>query len=174
MIAPASVREPVSFDEERLILVDPEDNVLGHDSKLNAHRGEGILHRAFSIFLFDGPGRVLLHQRSHTKPLWPAYWTNSCCSHPRRGETYQQATTRRLGEELGVNAVLSPLYRFRYHEHYQDLGSEHELCSVFVGNLAADQVISVNDDEIMAWDWFTVTEVDERIAKTRRCLPRGF
>ena len=158
-------RQPVSFDEERLILVDSDDTVVGYDTKLNAHRGAGTLHRAFSIFLFDGTGRVMLHQRSQSKPLWPGFWTNSCCSHPRRGESYQDATARRLHEELGVSSQLTHLYQFEYHARYEDLGSEHELCSVFAGNLAPHQAVDANEDEIMAWAWFDVAEVDALVAQ---------
>ena len=72
--------------EELLILVDEEDQVLGHDTKENCHQGEGILHRAFSLFLFNDRKQLLLQQRSEQKPLWPMYWSNSVCSHPRKGE----------------------------------------------------------------------------------------
>ncbi|MEM1153563.1 MAG: hypothetical protein AAGI44_05445, partial [Pseudomonadota bacterium] len=76
--------EQVSFDEENLILVNAQDEITGYESKLNAHSGAGLLHRAFSIFLFDGPDWVLLQQRSNKKPLWPGYWANSCCSQLKR------------------------------------------------------------------------------------------
>ena len=88
--------ETVSFSDEALILVDHEDRVTGYSSKADAHRGDGQLHRAFSVFLFDGPDWVLLQCRSDNKPLWPGYWANSCCSHPRRGESCDQAAVRRL------------------------------------------------------------------------------
>ena len=90
------VREKVSFDDEPLILVDENDREIGYRSKVDCHTGHGTLHRAFSIFLFDNRGRVLLQQRAAGKPLWPLYWSNSCCSHPRRGESMQQALHRRL------------------------------------------------------------------------------
>ena len=89
----------VSFDSEPLIIVDEHDHVLGHDSKAALHRGSGTLHRAFSIFLFNPQGDVLLQQRSGQKALWPAFWSNTCCSHPRRGETYEIATQRRLEQQ---------------------------------------------------------------------------
>lgn len=165
MTAVDKSQQPVSFDEERLILVDSHDNIVGYDTKLNAHRGAGTLHRAFSIFLFDGPGRVMLHQRSESKPLWPGFWTNSCCSHPRCGESYQDATARRLREELGISSTLTRLYQFEYHARYNSHGSEHELCSVFAGNLPTGETVSVNDYEIMAWDWFDVAEVDALVAQ---------
>lgn len=153
--------ECVSFDSESLIVVDSSDQVMGYESKVDVHRGTGKLHRAFSIFLFDGPDSVMLQQRSEEKPLWPGYWTNSCCSHPRRGETYDQATRRRLREELGVEARLSRLYRFQYFARFYDLGAEHELCTVYVGNIDDASKLAPNPKEIRAWDWFDTDSIDE-------------
>ena len=96
----------VSFDNEALIIVDAQDRILGHGNKADLHRGSGTLHRAFSIFLFNSAGELLLTRRSNTKPLWPGFWSNTCCSHPRRGETYGVATQRRLREELGIETPL--------------------------------------------------------------------
>ncbi len=162
--------ECVSFDHESLILVDSADRVLGYESKADVHRGSGKLHRAFSIFLFNGPERVLLHQRSGDKPLWPGYWTNSCCSHPRRGESYDEATSRRLREELGVATTLSPLYRFEYFARFSGRGAERELCTVYIGNLERDVGIDPNPLEIHAWGWFDCDEVDDLAA----CDPHRF
>ena len=78
----------VSFDNEALIIVDAQDRILGHGTKAELHQGAGTLHRAFSIFLFNDAGDVLLQQRSADKPLWPGYWSNTCCSHPRRGTAF--------------------------------------------------------------------------------------
>lgn len=125
----------VSFDDEPLILVDTDDRVLGHRSKAECHDGQGLLHRAFSVFLFDDSGRVLLQQRAATKRLWPGFWANSCCSHPRRGETMDNAAQRRTGEELAVATKLTYLFKFVYQVPYQDVGAEHELCSVYIGRM---------------------------------------
>ncbi|NBO33464.1 MAG: isopentenyl-diphosphate Delta-isomerase [Actinobacteria bacterium] len=154
----------VSFDDEQLVLVDADDAVTGHCSKAEAHRGDGLLHRAFSIFLFADADTVLLHRRAAAKPLWAGFWTNSVCSHPRRGESYAFATRRRLREELGVAAALQCLYRFEYHAAFADKGSEHELCSVFVGRLGQDQTVCPNPTEIAEWAWFDCAEVDRRVA----------
>jgi isopentenyl-diphosphate delta-isomerase len=155
--------EIVSFDDEDLILVDECDRVTGYASKQAAHRGTGKLHRAFSIFLFDGPDWVLLQRRSESKPLWPAFWANSCCSHPRRGETCDSAVTRRLPEELGVSTTLTRLYDFRYHARYGQLGSEHELCAVYAGHYPRDGELDVNRAEIQEYGWFSRREVDRWI-----------
>lgn len=145
----ASAAAPVvSFDDEPLIVVDADDNVLGHMPKAEAHVGEGVLHRAFSIFLFDGDGNTLLQRRADGKQLWGGYWSNSCCSHPRRGESVDMAAVRRLREELGVDARLSFLYRFEYHARFGAAGSEHEMCSVYAAR--SDAPVSVNPNEISA------------------------
>ena len=138
----------VSFDNEDLILVDPQDQVQGHLSKAACHLGEGLLHRAFSVFLFNAQGELLLQQRSAQKKLWPLYWANSCCSHPRRGETVENAARRRTHEELNVQPPLRFAFKFMYQAQFGDIGAEHELCSVFVGK--ATSTVQVNANEIAA------------------------
>jgi 8-oxo-dGTP pyrophosphatase MutT (NUDIX family) len=89
-------------DMDTLILVDEADRSVGHLSKVRCHEGRGILHRAFSLLIFNGSGELLLQQRAATKRLWPLFWSNSCCSHPRSTETMEAAIQRRLYEELGL------------------------------------------------------------------------
>ena len=139
----------VSFDDEKLILVDINDNVLGYKSKIECHEGNGILHRAFSIFIFNGKNHLLLQKRSKQKLLWPLYWSNSCCSHPRQSEDYDSAIHRRLKEELGIDTELKYLFKFQYQAAFEDKGSENELCSVYIGK-SNDPVI-VNENEITEW-----------------------
>ncbi len=143
----------VSFDDELLILVDDNDTVLGYKSKADCHEGKGILHRAFSIFIFDDHGRLILQQRSKQKLLWPLYWSNSCCSHPRKGETLDIATQRRLYEELGIKTDLKYLYSFQYQAKYQKFGSENELCSVLIGR--SDSPPHTNKNEIADWKYIS-------------------
>jgi len=158
------VREKVSFDDEPLILVDDNDNEIGYRSKVDCHAGHGTLHRAFSIFLFDDRGRVLLQQRAGGKPLWPLYWSNSCCSHPRRGESMQQALHRRLHEELGLDAELEFVYKFIYQADFDDAGAEHELCHVYIGALTGGEV-RVHPDEIADWRWVPMDEVTRELER---------
>jgi len=153
----------VSFDSERLILVDEADREIGHASKADAHAGKGILHRAFSLFVFNPAGELLLQQRAPSKPLWPGYWANSCCSHPRGGEDMDTATQRRLREELGFTCPLEYLYKFQYHAEYGDAGSETELCWVYVGT--SDAPVRVNDTEIAAWRYVKPEALDREIAE---------
>lgn len=158
----APLHREVSFADEPLILVDENDREIGFASKQRCHEGEGLLHRAFSVFLFDVDGRVLLQQRAAGKPLWPGFWGNSCCSHPRRGETVEAAARRRLGEELGVRAELEALFAFAYHARYLEVGSERELCWVLAGRLAARP--RPNPAEVAALRWVTAAELDVGLA----------
>jgi isopentenyl-diphosphate delta-isomerase len=157
----------VSFDNEPLMLVDSNDVVIGYEEKAAAHQGEGQLHRAFSIFLLNDHGEVLLQQRSSLKPLWPMYWSNTCCSHPRKGETLAQSTMRRLREELNLEASLRYLYKFQYYARYDAHGSEHELCSVFVGLVPGRPEPLFNNTEIANTVWLPATEVSEWLSNDR-------
>jgi len=148
----------VSFDDEKLILVDKNDNVLGYKSKVECHDGNGILHRAFSIFIFNEKNQLLLQKRSDQKLLWPLYWSNSCCSHPRQGEDYDTAIHRRLKEELGLETELKYLFKFQYQATFEDKGSENELCSVYIGR-SNDQII-VNENEIVEWKYIDIGQME--------------
>jgi len=141
--------EIVSSASEELILVDEQDREIGSERKSVCHEGSGILHRAFSIFVFNRAGELLLQQRSASKPLWPMYWSNTCCSHPRVGETMEFAVSRRLEQELGFSCDLTYLYKFRYQAPFGDIGSEHEYCWVYVGYY--DGPVDANVSEIASW-----------------------
>lgn len=141
----------VSSDDEELILVDSADEPIGYASKGSCHDNAGKLHRAFSIFVFNEKNELLLQQRSADKRLWPGYWANTCCSHPRKNETLEFATQRRLQQEMGFECPLEFLYKFEYHELYHDLGAEHELCSVFVGY--SEGPVVANEFEVEATRW---------------------
>ncbi len=138
----------VSPESELLILVDTDDQETGTLSKVACHDGDGILHRAFSVFLFNGQGDLLLQQRGADKRLWPMFWTNTCCSHPRQGESMQMATERRLQQELNTGAALEFIYKFEYQARFGDVGSENELCWVYLGRL--EREATANDTEIAA------------------------
>ena len=140
--------------------------------KSESDRGAGTLHRAFSIFLFNAAGDVLLQQRSADKPLWPGFWSNTCCSHPRRGESYGTATQRRLKEELGVEATLCFTHRFRYQAQFGDDGAEHELCSVYVGLIDCDP--APNLQEVSDWQWISPAALDEWLKTSPESLTPWF
>ncbi|TVP55648.1 MAG: isopentenyl-diphosphate delta-isomerase [Halomonadaceae bacterium] len=151
----------VSFEEEPLILVDAHDQVLGYETKVACHQGQGQLHRAFSVFVFNRRNELLLQQRSASKPLWPLYWSNSCCSHPRRGEGDLASAQRRLQEELSLTLQPEFLYRFQYHALYGDIGAEHELCSVYMAR--SDAPVTVNDREVADWCYIAPETLDREL-----------
>ena len=159
----ASSMAVVSFDSEPLILVDSDDNVVGYESKHACHEGDGILHRAFSVFIFNDQGEVLLQQRSAQKQLWPGFWSNSCCSHPRQGEQMDEAAHRRLLEELGLHSDLQYLYRFEYQASFGEAGSENELCSVYIGKSNDSVVVNIN--EISKWQFIAPADLDRELAQ---------
>jgi isopentenyl-diphosphate delta-isomerase len=158
-----NVNRVVSSEAEQLILVDEDDREQGFLSKAACHDGAGVLHRAFSAFLFNAAGELLLQQRADSKRLWPGYWSNSCCSHPRRGESMTTATERRLGEELNLAADLEFVYKFRYQASYGDLGAEHELCHVFLGRIGGD--VCPNEEEIAAIRFVSAEALDAELSE---------
>ncbi len=151
----------VSSEGEELILVDGQDNEIGYSSKADCHDGDGLLHRAFSLFLFNEEGQLLLQQRSEKKRLWPGYWSNSCCSHPRRGESLLIAAMRRLGDELNVTANLKLIYHFRYQANFEGIGSENELCHVFLGKLKGKA--HPNQNEIERIRFIAANDLDDEL-----------
>ena len=149
--------EIVSSEQEALILVDGADNVVGHLDKSACHDGDGILHRALSAFIFNAAGQLLIQQRASNKRLWPDYWSNSCCSHPRGGEKTDVAAGRRVEQELGMRCDLTFTYKFEYRATFGSAGTEHELCWVYLGKTTDEPVI--NTTEIRDWRWIDAAEL---------------
>lgn len=143
-----SAHRIVSSEAEELILVDENDVETGFLSKAECHDGDGQLHRAFSVFLFNDAGELLIQQRSQQKRLWPGYWSNTCCSHPRKGESMPIATQRRLYDELHIESTLEYVYKFAYQADFGEAGAENELCHVYLGKVSGEVV--PNDHEIDA------------------------
>src|SRR5579859_3631228 len=156
------VDELAAADSEALILVDEADREVGQLSKARCHDGQGVLHRAFSLLIFNDEGELLLQQRAPSKRLWPQYWSNSCCSHPRRSETMEAAIHRRLYEELGLRCPLQFLFKFQYQAQFDAAGAEQELCSVFIGR--ASGPVRINADEIHAWRWISPQDLQAELA----------
>jgi isopentenyl-diphosphate delta-isomerase len=146
----------LAFHDELLIVVDKDDQIIDYKNRLECHKGNGLLHRAFSIFIFK-EGKVLVPKRSRHKQLWPLYWSNSCCSHPRKGEDLHAAVQRRLVEELGVSARLKYLYTFQYQASYRDIGIEKEVCSVYIGT-SRDE-IAANPWEVAEWKYIAINDL---------------
>jgi isopentenyl-diphosphate delta-isomerase len=137
---------------EEVILVDEFDREIGHAEKLEAHRGGGRLHRAFSIVLFDAAGRMLLQRRATSKYHFGGLWTNACCGHPRRGEEVAQAARRRLREELGVEVPLREAFSFSYTASDARSGfTEREFDHVFVGLLEGEARPDPREIDALRW-----------------------
>jgi isopentenyl-diphosphate Delta-isomerase len=158
---PLTKAEIVSSEQECLILVDANDREIGQLEKSACHDGNGVRHRAFSLFIFNAAGELLIQRRAAGKRLWPNYWSNSCCSHPRAGETMTEAVVRRLAQELGLTTEPEFVYKFEYTATFGTLGAEHELCSVFLGSAQAEPVI--NTTEIGAWRWIAADDLDREL-----------
>ena len=152
----------VSFPDETLILVDEQDQAVGQASKIDCHLGDGKLHRALSLHVVTSGGQVLLQRRSPQKMLWPGFWSNSCCSHPRAGEDIADAVRRRAREELGLDVEAEYLYKFQYRAAYLDVGHENELCSVFVAY--SDVAPQPNSNEIDDCRYVAIDDLEPLIA----------
>ncbi len=165
MSRPLTKSEIVSNDQEPLILVDSNDREIGFLDKTACHDGGGVLHRAFSLFIFNPAGELLLQRRASGKRLWPSFWSNSCCSHPRQGETMDEAVQRRMGQELGLHAPVSFVYKFEYQAKFGTQGTEHELCWVYVGQTSQNPTI--NTTEIDEWRWISAADLDAELTATQ-------
>jgi isopentenyl-diphosphate delta-isomerase len=142
--------------------VDEADREIGHLDRANCHAGSGVLHRAFSLFIFNRDGELLVQQRSGNKRLWPLYWSNSCCSHPRRAESMDTAVHRRLHEELGLTCPLRFLFKFQYQAQFDAGTAERELCSVYIGR--SDGRVRADPAEIHAWRWIDTAVLESQMA----------
>ena len=141
---------------ERVILVDRQDNEIGTEEKMKAHSNGGQLHRAISVFLFNGKGETLLQQRASTKYHSKAKWANTCCSHPRPGESNEAAAERRLIEEMGIKAKLEERFVFPYHAEVGSGLTEQEYDHIFFGRY--NGAPKPNKDEVQDWKWVSIEE----------------
>lgn len=145
---------------ERVILVDERDREVGSAEKLEAH-AEGKLHRAFSIFVFNPDGHLLLQQRASAKYHSGSLWSNTCCGHPRPGESICAAARRRLREEMNFNCELHEAFEFVYRAEFENNLIEHEYDHVLVGEFSG--VPAPNAAEVEAWTWVALDELKKSI-----------
>ena len=143
---------------EHVILVDSKDNELGTMEKMEAHR-KGVLHRAFSVLLFNSKGEMLLQKRSAAKYHSASLWTNTCCSHPKPTESLATAVQRRLLEEMGINTQPEFAYKFQYRVQLDNDLIEHELDHVYVGLFNGEPAI--NSEEAEGWKFINVNDLRE-------------
>lgn len=142
--------------EENVLLVDEQDQVIGLMPKMEAHE-KGVLHRAFSVFIYNARGELLLQQRAAHKYHSPRLWTNTCCSHQREGETNVAAGQRRLQEEMGFSVPLEDVLSFIYKTPFDNGLTEHELDHILVGHYDGEPTI--NPEEVMAYRWQAPAQV---------------
>ena len=148
------------MSEEKVILVDKNDNQIGFMPKLEAHQ-KGVLHRAFSIFIFNNKYELLLQKRASSKYHSGGLWTNTCCSHPREDEDILDAANRRLIEEMGIETILRKVYEFTYKAELDNDLTEHEFDHVFYGVYNEDP--EINPDEADDFKWIDMDSLNEDI-----------
>lgn len=147
--------------EDEVILVDDKDNEIGVEEKIRAHKEPPKLHRAFSIFIFNTQEQMLLQQRALNKYHSPGLWTNTCCSHPRPGETSEVAAHRRLAEEMGFDTVLKEAFTFTYKAPFDNGLTEWEFDHVFIGDHNGD--IQPDPKEVEGFKWVDVEELQQDV-----------
>ncbi len=136
--------------EEKVILVNQNDEPIGLMPKMEAHE-KALLHRAFSVFVMNDKGEIMLQQRASHKYHSPLLWTNTCCSHQRDGESNIDAGLRRLQEEMGFDTPLKEVFSFIYKAPFDNGLTEHELDHVMIGHYNGEPVI--NPEEVADWKW---------------------
>ncbi len=163
--------------KELLILVDNEDNEIGLLDKVTVHE-TGVLHRAFSVFIFNSAGNLLLQKRALTKYHSPGLWSNTCCSHPRKGELTANACSRRLMEEMGMSSKLTFAFSFIYRAEFDNGLTEHEFDHVYFGH--SEEIPDPDLQEVMDTKYISVAELQKEVLSRpgnytewlKICLPK--
>lgn len=145
---------------EEIILVNLDDEIVGHCEKLETHR-RGLLHRAFSIFIFNDEGEILIQKRNVNKYHSGGLWTNDCCSHQRKNENLSEAVHRRLQEELGFECELRESFSFVYRTVFDDMLVEYELDHVYTGRYNGK--VSLNENEASEYRWIYLDELKNKL-----------
>lgn len=146
---------------ENVILVDKDDNPIGTMEKMEAHR-KGVLHRAFSILLFNPQGELLLQKRARSKYHSGGLWTNTCCSHPRPNEPLEQAAQRKLKQEMGIETPLTFAWKFTYKTELDHGLTEHELDHVMIGKFNGTP--QINPEEVEDWRFADMESISKDIS----------
>lgn len=159
------------MSEEKVILVDANNRPIGLMPKMEAHE-KGLLHRAFSVFILNKAGELMLQQRAFDKYHSPGLWTNTCCSHQRTGESNVEAGKRRLLEEMGFETTLTDLVSFIYKAPFDNGLTEHEFDHVLIGYFEGNPV--VNPAEVASWKWVAIELVKEDLIKHPKLYTEWF
>ncbi|MCK4592058.1 isopentenyl-diphosphate Delta-isomerase [Candidatus Parcubacteria bacterium] len=157
--------------KEEIILVDKNDQEIGSGEKMKVHQN-GKLHRAFSIFVFNSKNEMLLQERAKTKYHCGGLWTNTCCSHPRRGELLEEATHRRLQEEMGFDCELKKIGSFIYKAEFDNGLTEHEYDHVFTGKFDGEP--KLNLEEADDYKWIGMEKLKKEIKKNPESFTAWF
>lgn len=157
--------------EEQVILVNENNEQIGTMPKMEAHE-KALLHRAFSVFIANDNGDIMLQQRAASKYHSPLLWTNTCCSHQRVGESNIEAGKRRLQEEMGFQTELKELFSFIYKAPFDNGLTEHEYDHVMLGSYNAEP--NINKDEVEAWKWMSPEAVKEDISNNPNAYTAWF
>ncbi|MBD0367841.1 MAG: isopentenyl-diphosphate Delta-isomerase [Flavisolibacter sp.] len=146
--------------EQEVILVTEKDEPIGTMEKMLVHK-QGLLHRAFSVFIFDTKGRMLVQQRSAEKYHGALLWSNTCCSHPFSGEDTEEAARRRLQEEMGFTTSLQKVFEFKYKADVENELIEHEYDHVFAGEY--EGAINFNAHEVADYNYLSLSELKSAV-----------
>lgn len=146
--------------EEKIILVDENDNEIGAEEKIKTHK-EGKLHRAFSIFVFNNKNELLLQKRANNKYHSNGLWSNTCCSHPNLKEGIEEAAYRRLKEEMGFNCELKKIFSFCYKTPFNNGLIENELDHVFIGKFNGK--VKPNAEEVEDYRWASIDKIKQEL-----------
>ncbi|MCB0697118.1 MAG: isopentenyl-diphosphate Delta-isomerase, partial [Chitinophagaceae bacterium] len=149
-----------SAEQEKVILVNEQDEWMGLADKMQAHK-DGLLHRAFSVFVFNSNNELLIQQRADHKYHSPGLWSNTCCSHPRKGESTYAAAHRRLKEELGFDCDIEKAFAFRYKADVGNGLIENEYDHIYTGY--TDKVPNINPDEVKDYEFVPVNTLLQRV-----------
>ena len=153
----------MSYTEEQVVLVDEQGNELGLMGKTEAHE-KGLLHKAISVIIFNSKDEMLIQQRAFSKYHWAGIWSNTCCSHPRAGESFADAAKRRLKEELGITTPLKQEFFFTYQAKDEKSGlTEHEYDWVFTGTF--DEAFDYNKHEINDIKWMSKEALEKEMSE---------
>ena len=147
---------------EFVVLVDENDQDLELMEKMEAHE-KGLLHRAFSVFILNDKGELMLQRRALEKYHSGGLWTNTCCSHPRQGETVEAAAHRRLMEEMGFDCNIEKAFDFIYRAELDKGLTEHEFDHLFIGHFSGQP--QINPDEVAEWKWMGIDDVRKDLAE---------
>ncbi len=149
-----------SVAEEKVILVNEQDEWMGLAGKMQAHK-EGLLHRAFSVFVFNSDNELLIQQRAGHKYHSPGLWSNTCCSHPRKGESTFAAAHRRMKEELGFDCAIEKAFEFRYNSEVGNGLIENEYDHIYIGY--TDKIPQINPEEVQDYRFISIDKLADRL-----------